>query len=452
MSFISLFLLLLFWVAVIVVSTTKFKLHPFLALLLCGLGFGLTSGSSPIDVINTLNTGFGNTLSSIGIVIVLGTFIGIFLEKAGGATAIAQGLIKLVGEKHIAFALSLVGYLVGIPVFSDTGFIILSPLNNALARKMKTTVTVGAIALSLSIFASHTMVPPTPGPIAASAIMNANLAQVIIFGLITSFVAMLAGWIFALKVASKIHVEPLSAENHIADEKAFTETVVKQHVNPFIALLPILLPIILIVIGSIATLQSQPFGDGDLSTIIQFFGQPVIALLIGFLSTLLMLKRIDRKLFGMDGWVGKAIVASGNIMIITGAGGAFGSIIQSSGIADTLGDGLSFHKLGILIPFAIAVALKTAQGSATVAIITTASIVAPLLGSLGLDGEALRALTVVAIGAGAMIVSHANDSQFWVTVTFSNMNIGQGYRLQTLGTLVTGVCSIVTVLIISMFL
>lgn len=459
MSFLSLFLLLLVWVAAIVIFTTKFKLHPFLALLICGLGFGLTSGGSPTDVIATINTGFGNTLSSIGIVIVLGTSLGIFLEQAGGAEAIARGVIKLVGQKHIAFALSVVGYLVGIPVFSDTGFIILSPLNKALARKLKTTVATGAIALSLGIFATHTMVPPTPGPIAAAAIMDANLAKVIIFGLIASFVAMIVGWLFATKVASKVYVSPDPVENNTPVSKQVSpepQTDVLQNghqVNSFIAFLPIFLPILLIVLGSITTFPSQPFGDGDFASTLQFFGQPVMALAVGFLSTLLMLKRINTTLFSMEGWVGKAIVASGNILVITGAGGAFGAIIQSSGIADSLSDVISFHSpLGILLPFAIAVAIKTAQGSATVAIITTAGIIAPLLGTLGLDGDSARALTVVAIGAGALIVSHANDSHFWAVTQFSGMSIGQGYRLQTVGTLLTGSCAMIAVIIMSFFI
>ena len=206
----------------------------------------------------------------------------------------------------------------------------------------------------------------------------------------------------------------------------------------------------MIVLGSIGTLPGAPLGEGALAGTLEFFGQPTIALLAGVGLALTLPGRLDRRLLGVDGWIGEAVVAAATILVITGAGGAFGKVLQNSGIADVLGERLADLGLGIWLPFLIAAAIKTAQGSSTVAIITTAGLLAPLLDSLGLGGETARALCVVAIGAGSMVVSHANDSYFWVVTQLSNMDLSLGYRLQTLGTAVQGVTAASAVWIISL--
>jgi GntP family gluconate:H+ symporter len=216
------------------------------------------------------------------------------------------------------------------------------------------------------------------------------------------------------------------------------------------SLLPILLPIILIVVRSLANLESKPLGSGDVFTLIQFFGQPVVALLIGVGIATLLPEKLEKNMLSGAGWVGEAVLSAATIIIITGAGGAFGKVLQNSGIAKHIGDMLSGSNVGIWLPFILAAGIKTAQGSSTVSIITTAGIMAPLMTSLGLESDTARALVVVAIGAGAMVVSHANDSYFWVVTQFSNMDVKQGYKLQTLGTLVEGATAAVAIWVISL--
>ncbi len=208
--------------------------------------------------------------------------------------------------------------------------------------------------------------------------------------------------------------------------------------SAFASLMPILIPILLIVLRSIAEFPTKPFGEGVILKGLGFVGQPVVALLLGVVLALFLPKKLERTMLSDQGLVGKAILDAAIIIIITGAGGAFGKVLQNSGIAAVVGDTLSNTPLGILLPFIIAAGIKTAQGSSTVAIITTAGLMAPLLTPLGLDGETAKALVVVAIGAGAMVVSHANDSFFWVVTQFSHMSPEQGYKLQTLGTLAQG--------------
>jgi GntP family gluconate:H+ symporter len=217
------------------------------------------------------------------------------------------------------------------------------------------------------------------------------------------------------------------------------------------ALLPILVPIGLIVVRSIAALPEHPLGEGSPAALLDFIGHPVVALLIG-VAIAFTLPRVGlSRLLGADGWVGEAIVAAGSIIVITGAGGAFGKVLQGSGIADVIGASLADAQLGVWLPFLIAAGIKTAQGSSTVAIITTAGLLAPLLPALGLDSETGRALAVVSIGAGAMVVSHANDSYFWVVTQFSSMDLRTGIRLQTLGTLVQGSVAACAVWVVSLF-
>lgn len=439
-----LLLLLVLAIAFIVLATTVLKLHPFLALLITAFGFGILSGMPLPDVVKSVNDGFGGTIGYIGIVILAGSIIGTFLEKSGGAYRLATSTLRLTGEKNVPLAMGCVGYVVSIPVFCDSGFVLLSSLMKALARKAGITLAASAIALSLGLYATHTMVPPTPGPVAAAGIIGADLGLTIMWGLLVSLCALIAGWLFATQVAARVHVPADSAAEmaeppSLADSPSVTKS-----------LLPIVLPIVLIVLRSIAELPEKPFGTGPAIGLLGFLGQPVVALLIGVALATLLPKKLDRAMLSSGGWVGEAILAAATIIIITGAGGAFGKVLQNSGIAKIIGENLTGSPMGILLPFVIAAGIKTAQGSSTVAIITTASLVAPLLASLGLDSDTAKALVVVVIGAGAMVVSHANDSYFWVVTQFSGMDVQTGYRLQTLGTLVQGTAAAATVYVISL--
>ena len=442
-----LLILLLLAVVFIIVATTRLKLHPFLALLISAFGYGILCGRMSLqEVVQSVNAGFGSTIGYIGIVILAGAVIGTFLEKSDGAFKLAESTLRFVGRKNVPLAMGIIGYIVSVPVFCDSAFVILSPLGRALSRKAKISLAASAIALSLGLYTTHTMVPPTPGPVAAAGLIGADLGLVILWGALVSIISLAAGWLFAVKIAARVHI---NAEKDFDDSGI--EQITAEAPSALKSIIPILLPIVLIVLKSIGGLKSHPFGENYISNIIDFIGQPVVALLIGVFFAFLLPKKLDTKMLSTSGWVGQAVIAAATIIIITGCGGAFGKVLQNSGISEVV-EGYLGHSAGLSIwlPFIIAAAIKTAQGSSTVAIITTAGLIEPLLGTLGLEAPTAKALVVVAIGAGSMVVSHANDSYFWVVTGFSGMTVKQGYKLQTLGTLVEGATAAVTLWIISL--
>ena len=396
-------------------------------------------------VVTAVNEGFGKTVGGIGIIILAGAIIGVFLEKSGGAYRLGTSALRIVGKRNASAAMSVVGYIVSLPVFCDSGFILLSPLAKALARTAKVSAASCAIALSLGLYATHTMVPPTPGPIAAADLLDADLGRVIFWGLCVSIPAVLVGWGFAVIAGKNVRLASEEEEKPEPSQES-TET---ESPGVIASILPIFVPIMLILVRSIAELPRQPMGDGDFFRFVTFIGQPTVALLIGVFLALFLPRRLSRDLVSASGWVGQAITAAGTIIIITGAGGAFGSVLRASGIDAVVKNTFDISTLGILLPFVLAAGLKTAQGSSTVAMITTAGILAPMMTTLGLDAPNARALAVIAIGAGAMVVSHANDSYFWVVTQFSGMTPRQGYRLQTLGTLVEGAAAAGMVFVLS---
>lgn len=440
-------LLLLFCIAFIIVASTRFKLHPFLALLAASLLFGIFSGLPLDELIKTINDGFGSTIGGIGIIIIAGLIIGTFLEKSGGAYTLANLVLKIIGPKRVHMAMGFIGYFVSIPVFADSGFIIVSPLNRALTKKAKLSLAGTAVALSLGLMASHTMVPPTPGPIAAAGILGADLGQVILFGLMTSIPALLVCILFAKKIGSKIFIDPAPklTEEQINSQLENAPSVFKSFI-------PIVVPIILIVLRSFAEYPTMPFGDGTFKYAIGFVGNPVVALLIGMVLSFTLPKKLDKEMLSTSGWIGEALTSAAIIILITGAGGAFGKVLQTSDISSLLENNVSNGNLGIWLPFLIAAGIKTAQGSSTVAIITTASIIAPLMPAMGFDTEVSKALVVIAIGAGASLVSHANDSFFWVVTQMSDMKVNQGYRTHSLGTAILGFSAMIVLTLISLII
>ncbi|MEN6476753.1 MAG: GntP family permease [Rectinema sp.] len=433
-------LLLLLAVVLIVVLTGKFKVNAFLALIGIAFAYGLAIGLPSLEVVKNVKNGFGNTLTSIGIVIVAGTIMGTILEKTGAALSMTQAILKLVGKNRAPLAMSIAGYVVSIPVFCDSGYVILNPLNKALAKESKISMSVMAVALATGLYATHTMVPPTPGPIAAAGALSADLGKVILLGLIAAVPAALSGLLWATKVAKKYQIEPDIEESYSDIVKKYGKLP-----NTFLSFLPIILPIVLILLKSVAEFPSKPFGGAGLQTFFSFIGDPVTALLLGVVCALFLVPRGSMK-DAIDGWMGQGIKDSAIILVITAAGGSFGQIIKVSPIVDFIKINMSGLNLGILLPFIIAAALKTAQGSSTVAIVTTASILAPMMATLGLD----PALTVIAIGAGSMVISHANDSYFWVVSQFSGMPVNTAYKAYSSATAVEGVVAFIAVALMSL--
>lgn len=431
------FLLLIVSVALLILLTVKWNVHPFLALLGAALFFALLSGMGLHLIVESINNGFGGTLGKIGIVIVLGVIIGAFLEHSGGAFKLAEIVLNLIGKKRVHEAMGIVGFIVSIPVFADSGFIILTPLNKSLTKRAGLSIVGTGVALILGLMISHVLIPPTPGPIAAAGIIGADVGLVMLVGLVIGALALIVAIIYSKKFAGKFYIDPnpeLSME--MIEEK------IKQSPSALKSFLPILVPILLIIGKSLAEFAiNKEQQEAIWYQLIGFIGSPVIALLIGLLFAFLLPKKLDKEILSTTGWVGKAMADASNILLITGAGGVFGTILQNSGIATTMADALSGANMGIWLPFLLCAAIKTAQGSSTVALITTASIVAPLLPLLGFHSAMDKALVVAAIGAGAMVVSHANDSGFWILTQFSGIDIKTGYRAYTLGTLVVGLAA-----------
>lgn len=434
-------LYLLLAIVAIIFLTTRLKVHAFMALLIVSIAYGLFSGMSYSNIIVSINEGFGGTLGKIGLIIVLGVIIGAFLENTGGAFAIAEKVLNFIGKKRIITAMGVLGYIVSIPVFADSGFLLLHPLSKSLSKKAKISIAGPAIALGLGLMASHTMVPPTPGPIAAAGILGADLGMVIAFGFPVSIIALIVGIYFAAKYASKTYIEPELIGG------AESERIYKERPSALKSSVPIVIPILLIVLRSVLNPERTGI-DNSFVDFLDFVGEPVIALLIGVFLCLLLPKKLDYEMVSSSGWIGKAIMDAASIILITGAGGIFGKILQNSGIAETLGDLLSSYNLGILLPFIIAAAIKSAQGSSTVALVTSASIIYPMMTSLGFETEIQKALVVVIIGAGSAVVSHANDSFFWVVTQMSGMNVKNGYRLFSLGSGILGFTGALSVFIL----
>ncbi|MEL0612323.1 GntP family permease [Marinomonas arenicola] len=450
----ALVLILIAVIIFIVLATSKYKLHPFLTLILAAFIAAFAYGLPSSTIAKTITSGFGGILGYIGLVIVLGTIIGTILEKSGAAITMADVVIKLLGKRFPTLTMSIIGYIVSIPVFCDSGFVILNSLKQSMANRMKVSSVSMSVALATGLYATHTFVPPTPGPIAAAGNLGleSNLGLVIGVGLLVSAVAAIAGMLWANRFSN---VEPdgegaaeLKIENKDYDALKQSYGVLP---SPIKAFAPIFVPILLICFGSIANFPSLPLGHGGLYQTLVFLGQPVNALLIGLFLSLPLLKG-DNKITAFSERISEGLVSAAPILLITGAGGAFGAVLKATPIGDYLGSSLSALGVGIFMPFLVSAALKSAQGSSTVALVTTSALVAPLLGQIGLDSEMGRVLTVMAIGAGAMTVSHANDSFFWVVAQFSRMSVNQAYKAQTMATLIQGVTAMCAVYLLSLVL
>ena len=444
MSPFFLFAVIILAVVAMVIAISKFNVHPFIVLVVVAVAVGLVCGLDTVTVVNTVKSGFGEILASIGIVILCGTIIGTILEKTGAALTMANTILKVVGKKRSVVTMGAMGYVTGIPVFCDSGFVVLAPISRALAAQSNTSLAVMATALSGGLYATHCLVPPTPGPIAMAGTLEADLGLTILVGLLLSIPAVAVVILYATKISSKIDI-PANPEYTIEELTAkYGKLPGALH-----SFSPILLPIVLIGISSIASLPALPFGDGAVYAFLNFIGNPVIALMLGVFLSMTLIPASERG--NTLKWVTQGVTDSAAIMAITGAGGSFGAILKLLPIADAT-QGLLATGLGVLVPFTIAMILKLAMGASTVAMITTASMVAPMLENMGLTSPLGRVFVVMAIGAGSMVASHANDSYFWVVRQFSDMKTGEAYRCQTGMTAVMGVTVVVILYVLSLFL
>ena len=429
-------------IGIIVFATAKYKIHPFLILILASLTMGLLGGLDTEKIIISLSEGFGNTLKNIGIVIACGSIIGVFLEKTGGAKSIAESTLKAIGKDNSPLAMNITGFFVSIPVFCDSGYVILSTLNKAINRKTGISLAVLGTSLSAGLYAAHVFVPPTPGPLASASILGADIGLVLIFGFLIAIPVSLVGWLWSIYYCSKFSIN--AEVNQINAEKDKNQSS-----NLFSALLPIIIPIILISLNSAMDHPTTNFENIQIQILISFFGHPIIAILSGVIISILLAK--DYSLENHYDWFSDGLKAAGSIILITGAGGAFGNILRSISLGDYLSQILMGYEIGLFLPFIIAALLKTAQGSSTVSIITTSAMVLPLLNTLGLSSEMGKVIAVLSIGAGAMTFSHLNDSYFWVVAQFSNMDTNTAIRCHAVTTLLQGATAIILIQLLSMF-
>jgi gluconate:H+ symporter, GntP family len=422
----------------LILLVSKVRLHAFLALIVTAVLMGLLTGQAPADVVTAITGGFGGLMTHIGIVIALGVIIGEILEATGGAEKIANSILRLVGRERSPLAMGIAGGIVSIPVFCDSGFVILTPIWRAISRVGKVPVMTLSAALMAGLLTTHVFVPPTPGPIAAAGILGADLGKVVLYGLIVSVPVILASvlWANSRFVREKFPRYITEVDAAVPIKKEFKTP------STFMAYIPIVLPILLIVAQSFS---KEYMAEGSFRDVLAFIGHPAIALLIGTAVAFIMAPNTQEV---RDVWVGRALERCTVIIMVTAAAGSFGRVLALTGIGEYLGGVISGWGLpGVVLPFLIAAFILTAQGSATVALLTTAAIIAPILPSLGISPE----VAVLAIGAGAVTVVHANGSYFWVVAKFSDMDIVEGHWAVTATTLIMGITGIISVAILSMF-
>jgi len=401
-------------VAILIFLVLKTKIHAFLALIIAASITGLVGGMSAPDVVNAITAGFGSTLGSIGIVIGFGVMMGRILEVSGAAEKMAYTLVKWVGKRKEEWAMAITGYIVSIPIFVDSAFVILTPLVKALSKKTgKSVLTIG-VALGAGLVATHHAVPPTPGPLGVAGIFGVDVGLMIVWGLVFAIPVTIVGVLYAKWLGKKIYQIPdETGLNYIrpvqpVTVQEFLESKEKKDLPSLTrSILPIFVPILLIFANTtISALELK----GGIYDYITFIGSPVIAVGIGLIFSIYGLYNHVKRSEALD-HMEEGIKTAGIILLVTGAGGALGNVLRESGSGDYIAQQVAqLHLPAILIPFIIATIVRLIQGSGTVAMITAASISAPILQQLDVN----MALAAQAATLGAMIFSYFNDSLFWV--------------------------------------
>jgi len=456
-------------IIVMIVLVMKTKVHTFMALLIAAMIAGIIGGMPIADIkledgsvgttglLTAIKDGFGNTLKSTGIIIGLGVMMGSVLEKSGAAEKLAYSFIKAVGKKKEEWALAITGWVISIPVFADSAVVIFAPLCKAMSRVTGKSVIGLALALAAGLQLTHCMVPPTPGPLTAAGMLNVDVGQMIIAGTLLSIPMLIAVVFYCKYIGKKIYQIPTVDGGYERKEykKEYIKTMdeleylmgEKKLPGLWVSIAPIVVPLILIftkTIGDFVGLQ-----EGVVANLINFIGEPIVALMIGTLLAIygLVAKHSKKEVLAM---MEEAIRGTGIIMLITGAGGCLGNVIKVSGIGDALGEMvLGLPIPAILIPFIIAVLMRIALGSATVAITTAASLTAPLMTAIGVNPVLLAQSCCI----GAISFSYFNDSGFWVWNGMFGVNdIKDQVRCKFAVSMLMSGVGVVELLIVSMFM
>lgn len=437
------FLWLALSIAALVLLVARLRWHPALALLAVAFVTGLSLGLGPADVLKSISLGFGQLLGQIGLTVVMGTLLGVLLERSGAALRLALAVIALVGPRRPAAAVAAIGYLVGIPVFCDSGFVLVSRIHAGLHARTGVPLPTLALALSSGVFATHTLVLPTPGPIAAAGNFGLadSLGWVLLMGAIVALPATLAGAWLAPRLGTPDTAAPQ------AEAKAAEASAPEALPSLALAIAPVAVPVLLIALSvTTRVLPGMQVAADQLAVL----GHPLVALSIGMLLAALPLLR-GRHL-ELQQAIERGIAQSGPILIITACGGAYGAVLSGSPLADTLRQWVQSSGAGgigfLLVAFGVSALFKTAQGSTTAAMAIASSLLGALAPAAGFVQPIDLALLVCAVGAGAMVVSHVNDSYYWIVCQFGGIAPVAGLRTQTVTTAVMGLASIVTVIVL----
>ena len=438
-SFVQVLICLLAGIAVIILLTAKYRVHPFFALLIACFLVGLGVQMPVAAILTSVKEGFGHILQSLGLIIVLGTTLGVLLEHSGCTRVMANFILKKTGEKKAPLAMSLTGFIVGLPVFCDSGYIVLSGLNQSLAKRTGISLVVMSVSLATGLYAVHCLVPPHPGAAAAAVTIGVDFGRLIVIGIAVAIPGMIVGHLWARYAGKK--VEHVAAEKEQIIDHIYTPSV-------FMAFLPVIVPVLLIAVNSFFALGKN--GGNGFQKIVAVLGEPSIALAIGVLLVFTTLRSWKKQT--VSKLLQEGAEKAGGILVIIGAGGAFGAVLAATKIGDHFGESLNLAGMGIFFPFLLTFILKTAQGSSTVAIITAASIIQPLLPALGLDTENGKLLCVLSMGAGSMMISHANDAYFWVISKFSGLEMNPMLKVYSVATIWMGLTTLLVVYILSLIL
>ncbi len=427
------------------------KLNAFLALLITAIYVGVAAGMPLNEITTAIQEGMAGTLGFVATVVGLGAIMGQMLESSGGAESLAHYLINKFGEKRAPWAMVITGFVVAIPVFLDVGFIILVPIIYALSRDTKRSLLYYAIPLLAGLAVAHSFIPPTPGPVAVADIINAQLGWVILLGIILGFpTAIIAGPIWGKYISKIIHLEP-PAEFDISSKSYNQEDLPPFRLIVIIISIPLLLILINTFTGVIVSKEVVP--KSVLTDTLEFIGHPFTALIIATLIAIyfLCIKRGMGKQEILD-LSTKALGPAGIIILVTGAGGVLKQVLIDSGIGQIMAESMAGSALPpVLLAWLLAAVVRVTQGSATVAMITAAGLIAPVIGELGLT-DPQRALVVISIASGATLLSHVNDSGFWLVSKYLGMNEKQTLQSWTVMETIIALCGLVLTLIASLFI
>jgi len=438
-SFAQVMIFLVMGIGIIILLTAVFRIHAFFALLIACFVVGLGVQMPVANIITVTKQGFGNIMQSLGFIIVLGTTLGVVLEHTGSTKVMATYILKRIGEKQAPLAMSITGFIVGLPIFCDSGYIVLSGLNKSLCRRTGISVIIMSVSLATGLYSVHCLIPPHPGAAAAAGSIGVDFGKLILTGMAVALPAMLVGYAWARYASRKIQ-QSAPAEAPVVDLTTKTPSVL-------LSFLPVLVPIALIGIKSFLAIETGKTVPAWMQ-IFMVAGDPVIALAIGSILAFCAVRTWNKNVVGK--LLQEAAEKAGGILVIIGAGGAFGAILAATQVGQHVSRAVNLQALGILFPFLLTAIIKTAQGSSTVAIITASSIIQPLLPALGLHSETGRLLAVLSMGAGSMTLSHANDAYFWVIAKFSGLDMRSMLQVYTLATLFMGLTTFGVVYILSL--